>query len=349
MKNRFNRQDNSLDPFRLATGKVNVYSETTSTTLDKIKTVFIPYHSDDKTVREYISSHPPSSPDTVAFYHGPVNGAIMNSHKLCEDAEVSPGHLKQYKHVFLGHFHTHGPVGGEQSRVVYVGSPIQSNMGDAGDTARGFISYRPRADSWALHRNPHAEYFVMIPWETLGKVDESQVAGKKVRLSIDGDVPASKVSKVRDNLYQLGAEMVEVRHKQAPVPKAETQEVLPDDVIVPGVVTLTDTVQDMINSFMDARANAVGEVNEAQEAERKAFILDFIKPYRQQSPHAQEGMKGGVFQGDLRSIEMYNFRGLKGNTSLHLDNLPPSEVFLVSGVNGSGKSTLIDSIGNSSS
>ncbi|KAI5850925.1 P-loop containing nucleoside triphosphate hydrolase protein [Tricharina praecox] len=343
MKNRFNRQDNSVYPFSLASGKVNVYSETTSNTFDNVKTVFIPYHIDDKTVREYISST--SSSDTVAFYHGPVNGAVMNSHKLCEDAEVSPGHLKKYKHVFLGHFHTHGPVGGEKSRVVYVGSPIQSNMGDAGDTARGFISYRPRANSWVLHRNPHAEYFVKIPWKGLANVDEGQVAGKKVQLSVKDDIPASEIGKARDALYQLGAEMVEVWYKKAPVPKAESQEVLPDDVAInPEAVALTDTVHDLVNSFMDARADAGVEVDEVREAERKAFFLDFIKPYQQHSAHAQEGAKGGVFQGDLESIEMYNFRGLKNTTSFHLDSMPPSEVFLVSGANGSGKSTLIDSI-----
>jgi len=346
MKNRFNRQDNSLSPFRLASGKVDVYSEVTTNTLDSVKTVFIPYHSDDSTVREYISSS--SSPDAVAFYHGAVNGAVMNSHRLCEDAEVSPGQLNTYKRVFLGHFHTHGPVGGEESRIVYVGSPFQSNMGDAGDTARGFVSYRPRADSWILHRNPHAEYFVKIPWKGLDNIDASRIAGKKVQLSVDDDVPDSKLSKARDDLYQLGAEMVEVRQKEAAAPKAETRGALPA-VLIPEAVALTDTVQDMVNSFMAARAGANSDVGKAQEAERKAFFLDLIKPYQQYSPHAQEGARGGVFQGELESIEMYNFRGLKGGTSLQLDSLPPSEVFLVSGANGAGKSTLIDAIGNSCS
>jgi hypothetical protein len=342
MKNRYNRQDNSLQPFRLVSGRVHVYSEITPQILDDFPTVFIPFHSDDKAVCEYVTKT--ASADTVAFYHGPINGALMNSHKPCETAEVSPSNLEKFKHVFLGHFHTHGPVGGPGSKTVYVGSPIQSNMGDAGDLSRGLVSYRPRSNKWTLHRNPYAEHFVKVSLKDVWDIDGSLVAGKKVRLFVDAGVPAATVTKAREILYAFEADMVETSSKGITMHAVSDVSSNSTHAEPAAVVTLGHTIRDMVLSFMETRASEVSsEEQQKLEAERREFFLDFMKPYQQTSP--QSKTTTSVFQGDLVSIQMKNFRGLKGTTVVNLDGLPASEVFLVSGANGSGKSTLIESIG----
>ncbi|KAF8539207.1 P-loop containing nucleoside triphosphate hydrolase protein [Trichophaea hybrida] len=341
MKNRFNRADNSLHPFSLVSGKVHVYAESKRQVLDnRFPTDFIPYHADEKSVHEYISSAVPSA-DTIAFYHGAIQGAVMNSRTICVDSKISPSNLGRYKRAFLGHFHQHGPVGGDPaSSVLYVGAPIQSNMGDAGDLDHGFISYRPAQDKWKLHRNPDVEYFVKIPWSQVGMVEAASIREKKVQVAEIPDVEAHEVSKVRERMYFYGADMVEVKYK----PSVKKELPMPDNLDTTPMVTLGDTIPDMVNSFVKTRVNATSpsEINSKLEEKRKSFFLEFIKPYQQMLPHA--GKTGKVFQGDLVSITMYNFRGIKGTCVFDLDDLPPSEVFLVSGVNGSGKSTLIESV-----
>lgn len=334
MKNRFNRADNSIHPFSIAFGKVSVYSEPTRLLLDGQDTVFIPYHSDEAPVRKYISST--ASPDTVAFYHGAVNGAVMNSKAICHDSTISLPKLGKYKRVFLGHFHTHGPIGNPESTSMYVGAPIQSNMGDAGDLEHGFVSYRPRTDSWKLHRNPHAQYFVKIPWgEVEGQVRE-QVKGKKVRVELDGEVEVETrdINRVRETLYEYGADFVEVRSpqssrkKQGPVPE------------VASTVKLGDTIAEMVESFIAAsEATTEEDANHTLKQDRKAFFLEFVKPHQRPPPRA-----GTVFQGDLTTITMHNFRGIKDTTVFSLSDLPRAEVFVINGANGAGKSTLIEAI-----
>jgi len=339
MKNQSNRADNSLHPFSLS-GKVDVYAKSTRKVLDnRFPTVFIPYHADEKSVYEYISSDTPSA-DTIAFYHGAIKGAVMNSQKIC-GSKISPSNLWKYKRAFLGHFHKHGPVGGDPaSSVLYVGAPIQSNMGDAGDLDRGFISYRPAQDKWKLHKNPHADHYIKIPWSKVEAVNERLIRGKKVQVEGVPEIEAKEVRNVRERMYHYGADMVEVKNK----PSVKEELPTPNSPDTTPVVTLGDTIPDMVNSFVKTRANAIfpSEINSMLEEKRKSFFLEFIKPYQQMSPQA--GKVGKVFQGDLVSVTMHNFRGIKGTCVFDLDALPPSEVFLVSGTNGSGKSTLIESV-----
>jgi hypothetical protein len=340
MKNRYNRQDNSLHPFSLSSGKVNVYSENKSVVLDGHPVTFIPFHADDVIVRDFVKTD--VMPDKIAFYHGPVLGAIMNTKQICYEAGVIPGNLAGYKRTFLGHFHTHGPVGDPESNVLYVGAPIQSNMGDANDLNKGFVSYRPDQNEWTLHRNPYAEYFVKIPWSGMDSVTPEMVAGKKVqvRMAKGPEVEQSQIEEARERLFEMGADMVEVRYKARDVKKVSTAQLASEEITA---VSLQDTIPDMVNGFMGVRkGDQPWGINLDLEEKRKEFFLEFIKPYQQNAPRVEN--TGKVFQGDLASITMHNFRGVRDTCKFDLDALPGCDVFLVAGANGSGKSTLIEAV-----
>jgi len=142
MKNKNDRTDNALYPFSLVRDRVKVYQEITRTHLDGHKAVFIPYHHDEAQVARYIRMQPfDDMKSTIAFFHGSVRGAIQNgasdsSHAVCHNSIIDSTNLGRYHRAFLGHFHTHGSPS-QCPNVTYVGSPIQSNMGDAGDLKHG--------------------------------------------------------------------------------------------------------------------------------------------------------------------------------------------------------------------
>jgi hypothetical protein len=349
MKNVHNRADNALTPYRLAP-RVHVYSEITPVVLDaESQCIFIPFHSNDAIVQEYVRSHSfKKSADIIAFYHGAVNGAIMNtvSRTICHDSEISEGTLARgFKRTFLGHFHTHGAVGGASSRVVYVGAPIQSNIGEAGDLDHGFIHYMPNKDEWKLVRNPDASYFVKILW---GEWSSGlNINGKRVQLEIDTDlseIDPLEIKKAREKLYKQGAEMVEVKYRSKRKPEIGIQRAttyLPKDIP-------TTTIEEMVNSFMKNRnLSSPVEINPLLEKQRHDYFLEFIKEQYLDSPSQAQisaSSSMGSFQGNLLRISMHNFRGIKGTAVLEINSLPQSDIFLVSGPNGSGKSTLIEAV-----
>ena len=136
MKNRYDRTDNALYPFSLVRNRITVHQEITRTYLDGQRAVFIPYHENEAQVARYIRTQPLNEiQSTTAFFHGSFQGATRNgasdsSHGVCHDSVINSSNLGRYRRAFLGHFRTHGSPS-QCSSVTYVGSPIQSNMGDA--------------------------------------------------------------------------------------------------------------------------------------------------------------------------------------------------------------------------
>ena len=167
MKNRDDRTDNALYPFSLVRNRVKVYQEITRTHLDGHKAVLIPYHHDEAQVARYIRTQPSDEiKSTIALFHGSFRGAVRNgasdsSHAICHDSVIDGTNLGRYHRAFLGHFHSHGSPS-QCPDVTYIGSPIQSNMGDAGDPNCGYVEYDPEADIWKLVPNPEAEYYLTM-------------------------------------------------------------------------------------------------------------------------------------------------------------------------------------------
>lgn len=173
------------------------------------------------------------------LFHGSFQGAIRNgasdsSRTVCHDSVIDSTNLGRSHRAFLGHFHTHGSPS-QCSNVTYIGSPIQSNMGDAGDLQHGYVEYDPKADTWDLVVNPEAEYYLTMSWaESVG--NPHRVRGKKVRVILGTPDQAESawtdeaIQRHVDNLYSHGAHHIELRQapqlKEISEPLVEASEVM---------------------------------------------------------------------------------------------------------------------------
>lgn len=365
MKNRFDRSDNALYPFSLIRNQVHVYHEITRTNLDGHKAIFIPYHHDETHVARFIRAEPSDRVDsTVAFFHGTFRGAIQNGasdsgHSVCHDSVIDNTNLGRYRRAFLGHFHTHG-CPSACSNVTYVGSPVQSNMGDAGDLKRGYIEYDPKGDTWSLVANPEAEYYLNMSWaESIA--EPNRVRDKKVRLVLEtaeeteGVRTANDIQRHIDYLYSHGAHHIESR-RVAPLksilePAAEAGEAIMDlnghlkEQLKDDALPITESISSLIQSFLRTDQSEIDFANGSEASNltlaREEYLLSIINDHFQ-----QHGVVTPVttFQADLLRIEMCNFRGVSGKSIFNLDALSQGTVFLVTSSNGNGKSTLLEAI-----
>lgn len=367
MKNRFDRTDNALYPFSLVRNQVHMYQEITQTNLDGHRAIFIPYHHDETQVARFIRAEPfDRVQSTIAFFHGTFRGAIQNGasdsgHSICHDSVIDNTNLGRYRRAFLGHFHTHGSPPA-CSNVTYVGSPVQSNMGDAGDLKRGYIEYDPKGDTWNLVVNPEAEYYLNMSWaESIANPD--RVRGKKVRLTletadeIEGVRTANDVQRHIDYLYSNGAHHVESRRADSLKKTLDSstgtceavidlqgrlkeQQLLNDDAL-----PLMQLIPSLIQSFLRTKHPEIDSANGSEVSNlmlaREEYLLSIINDHFQ-----QHGVATSVttFQADLLRIEMCNFRGVSGKSMFNLDTLSQGTVFLVTSNNGNGKSTLLEAI-----
>ena len=333
MKNKVDRADNSLYPFAVAHGKIHVYAEITETLIDGVEATFIPYHSDESIIRDYLKEQGENMSTRLLFFHGSVNGAVVNSSRLgrkqiCTESALDRKSLGKAKLAFLGHFHKHGPVAGDQ-RVVYVGAPIQSNAGDVGDLEHGLVVYDPATEAWELRRNPHAEYYLT---STLSGVESllPRVRGKVVQLLLEpGEDDADAIQAALDSVRAHGA-----RTAQAitPTPKETPSHASTSHFDI--------KLEDMLDGFMSTRLALPG-CDPTLEENRKSYLLSILRSL----PHATTTSHPDLpFIAEITTITMQNFRGIRGTTVLDLAALPPGEVFLVSGKNGSGKSTMIEAV-----
>lgn len=365
MKNRFDRTDNALYPFSLVRNRIQVYQEITRTHLDGHQAVFIPYHHDETKVARYIRTEPSDRVEsTIAFFHGTFRGAIQNGasdsgHSVCHDSVIDDTNLGRYRRAFLGHFHTHGcPSPG--SNMTYVGSPVQSNMGDAGDLKHGYIEYDPKGDTWSLVVNPEAEYYLNMSWAE-SVTNPERVRGKKVRLTletadeIEGVRTAEDVQRHIDNLYSHGAHHIESRRASPPKEIAEPLIEAGEVMVGPNgrlkqqfdgdALPTTQSIGKLVQSFLrvdqsEIDSADVGEMSNLKLT-REDYLLSIISDHYQ---HHGAVTPPTTFDADLLRVEMCNFRGVSGKSIFNLDALSQGTVFLVTSNNGNGKSTLLEAI-----
>lgn len=361
MKNRFDRTDNALYPFSLVRRQIQVYQEITRTSLDGHEVVFIPYHHDETQIARYIRTEPSDRlASTIAFYHGSFRGAIRNgaldsTHGVCHDSVIDSTNLGRYRRAFLGHFHTHGSPAACPN-VTYVGSPIQSNMGDAGDLQHGFIEFNPKVDTWNLVLNPEAEYYVKMSWAE-SKVIPNRVYGKKVRLVLgvadqeEGLRTNEAIQRHVDHLYGLGAHHVELRE---PPPNGmaesslETGKVLTASDESDEQLPYDDPLQEignLIPSFLGAEHRVMDSASvhdvTSLNTSRENYLRSILDDYSQQNGAITPAK---IFDADLLQIEMCDFRGVSGKSVFDLDALSQGTIYLVTSDNGNGKSTLLEAV-----
>lgn len=133
---------------------------TLSSFLPDVPAIMVPYHEDPTEIAAYLDQYAKTSGksrETLIFGHLSIAGAQQNHSPYRYRGPLKTSNFASFKRTFSGHFHHHHVLG--RSRVVYVGSPMQFNFGDAGDT-RGIVIYDTETDRFELVPNPHGEAFI---------------------------------------------------------------------------------------------------------------------------------------------------------------------------------------------
>lgn len=133
---------------------------TLSSFLPGVPAIMIPYHEDPADIIDYLDKYSRkngSVGETLVFGHLAVAGAQQNHSPYRYRGPLKTSYFSPFKRTFSGHFHHHHELA--RHKIVYVGSPIQFNFGDAGDT-RGIVIYDTDTDTYELVPNPYGEAFV---------------------------------------------------------------------------------------------------------------------------------------------------------------------------------------------
>jgi len=159
---RHQRRVSSL-PFLNEFKNIFVIDNPTTVEIDGVPVMMIPWLTPGEDLHELVQE----TKAKIAIGHLQFANCKWNSNSpvLTEGLPVSEA--KKFKLLISGHFHVHQQVG----NVLYVGSPLQMNFGDAGDP-RGFLEVNIRSGKWKHILNDYSpRYYKIKMSEVLKNLD----------------------------------------------------------------------------------------------------------------------------------------------------------------------------------
>jgi len=142
---------------------------------------------------------------TVVFGHLAIGGALHNISGSVYRGSLTPKYFSNFQKTFSGHFHVHQKLGTTDNKnLVYVGSPMQFNFGDASDT-RGIVIYDLDGDSYEHIPNPDGRLYMVIPEGQLASpsggivssFNGEPIEGKHIRVQFERHVPLEQVHELK--------------------------------------------------------------------------------------------------------------------------------------------------------
>lgn len=293
---------------------------------------FIPYHEDQSKVVAAIQGLEKQSPgflrDYVAFGHLGINGAVqITRYNTRFTGAIGPDSFAPFKRTFSGHFHVHQTM---DHRVTYIGSPLQFNFGDSGDS-RGIVLYDTERDVFQHVINPLCWAFQFITPEQIPEVVANPEKYKNAFITVIYDDLVTDEQFEADKAKLLAHGVLSVQ-KESVVEKAIREH----QVNVAGV--RITTVADLVEPYTDT-------VLDKDSVLERQSVIDFGKGIIQQvnAQHQDVADTGVTFEAHLQRVTVENFLGSQGPISINFDDLAPG-VWYVEGENGAGKSTIIEAI-----
>jgi DNA repair exonuclease SbcCD ATPase subunit/predicted phosphodiesterase len=125
-----------------------------------LNAIFLPYHEDQSDIIQFLDEYAnrtPKETQTLVFGHLAVSGAQQNHSPYRYRGPLRSSSFAPFKRTFSGHFHHHHELA--RNRIVYVGSPMQFNFGDA-KAVRGIVIYDTETDTYELVPNPFGEQYL---------------------------------------------------------------------------------------------------------------------------------------------------------------------------------------------
>ena len=153
---------NSVNIFE--SSNIHIHDKLETIQLDNQEFVFAPWHEDHSIIAEYLQTVSEKQ-DKIFLGHLALEGSRVfggsdTSGSICAKSGIKINDLKDFKRAFLGHFHLHSTSA--EDKILYVGSPIQSDFGESGNLDKGFVLYDADKDIWELQRQPFANKYLSI-------------------------------------------------------------------------------------------------------------------------------------------------------------------------------------------
>lgn len=112
-------------------------------------------------------------------------------------------HFKGFDLVISGHYHKHQ----QQGNIVYIGSPYQTNFGEA-NQKHGFITLDLEDASWEYHESPEAPKYQTYTVSTLEELDRLDISNNFVKIKMASH--ELQRTKLKDALFEKGAISVDI-------------------------------------------------------------------------------------------------------------------------------------------
>lgn len=342
------RDINSINVFQHRRSRVLVHSNLEIVNLDGHNYLMAPYHHDQTPIANFLDENAYRAAELVILGHLSVDSAVMygasdRSKKLCVRSGLTIPQLAKFKQVFMGHFHFHKSYA--EGKVVYVGSVIQTDFGEAGNIEKGYIEYTPTTNQWNLVHNPYAHYYINWTWDEYISKSKTQselqlnVKDRAVQLCLSEDemgrVGSHACQQALTSLQHAGASIrklkrIAIRPRMSQSAKVSNPE--GNDFDIP---QSTPTIAQLLDRWFELPVNVC--TNHIEE--KKQFLEILMKD--QSNASSSSGLVS--FEGKIRSVSITNFMSVKETQILDFGSLS-STLYILHGFNGHGKSTLLESI-----
>lgn len=140
-------------------------------------------------------------PETIVLSHLELAGFEMQPGIYSENGQPLHQHLKPYKAVWSGHYHTRS----QKMNIQYLGAPVEFNWNDYAD-AKGFYVYDTEKETLTFYQNPD-QLFKKI-YLTNDGVDVENYRNCIVRMIIDDNLSQTFVN---DTIRQLNSTAWDVK------------------------------------------------------------------------------------------------------------------------------------------
>ena len=189
---------------------------------------FLPYTEDVEVIKQFFEDAEKKGGNPVCFMHAGIDGVPMKSGFVPGSAFNTDMIPDGVQHVFSGHYHPHMKV---TDKATVVGSPLQLNWADTGDT-RGFIVYDTETDEQEFIEID-APKFVTVDFASSAFIKFVLTDVKNNFVRVINHNPATQED-IRKELTGAGARSVEfvVKEKEAD----RLQPLSSDELHIPDII-----------------------------------------------------------------------------------------------------------------
>lgn len=213
--------------------------------------------------------------------------------------------------------------------MTYVGSPLQFNFGDSGDS-RGAVIYDIVNDSYEFLHNPHSDSFYIftdseVSKKKFFKENETVIKDRFVMIQYKESHTLQQRMDIKNKFLEKGALLVKEESTLSKIIKQSKE-----------VVTST-SILELISKFIARLKKKMGKKNLPFDIKKEDQLLKIgkkiVSKIEKDFPVYDPNQ---VFQADLKTLTIENFLGVQGRKELDFSKME-NGIWKIEGPNGAGK------------